>query len=440
MSENIECAQCPIQNKFDYSFINCRVNSLSQSSAQGTHQQIIIYRKGKPIGNDSPVAYQREIVNARYFIPLSEDSKIRLAYYNTSSNKYIYIYMLQQAAEKRQLIGDHFTMGMRPGQKFDFHQTTYIMRLRKPCYRFFNINESIHTVQDVKDMVCERKKDERKCKGTATSSADACNFFESLMDTIYSAEMCQLPRVNENTAPPEKYSVTSKYVPQDMRTGANVGGSKQKQRRASNRKLRGGGDPMEMFDGLNDKIVSVLGKISNTELREVQYHDIYKGFGTLTAFLETSDSSDNPVNSIPYVFPFYFGQTVEDCAFLHSMYELLTNLGLEPAKQSDVTPLRTSVDDMIKLAPLCIHTLDTFVTSVMEEPQLCKPNDTMCSVNQASPLAANSCKTSASRNTPSMPLVRAGGCNICKKNKNKGTPTKSKYVKFGKVEIIPLRM
>jgi hypothetical protein len=261
----MECKRpCYEQAKFDYPGMACFLKS--NMKHYNTGMQVVVMIKDQ----QHPGKYRYKQKPVMYYVPNDpQNSSTVIAYIAPGhSDSYNYMYLLSKRLNGGNNVfsGDHFTMGLRNGEQFDLHYTTYDYTSgTRPVYLYYDLFIDSETKPiDIANKVCKTEIN-HKYKSYDNTLKERCYFFENLMMYVHNSTYC-------NTQFPSLFSTTLSY---------NTGGGKKK----SDCKKRS-----------CDKKNKQVGGDKNNEIKEISdVQELDKPFRELIQKLESK------IKDIPYL-------------------------------------------------------------------------------------------------------------------------------------------
>ena len=279
----MECSRpCYTEPTFDYMGMACYLEKNMKYSNTG--MKVIIMIKDKNNGG-----YKYVEKKVMYVLPRDNSNTSTVIAYVAPGhdNKYNYMYLLSKkivSSNSNVFSGDHFTMGLRNGQTFDLHYTSYdYNRNSKPTYIYYDLSVDEKTPNDITNIVCTTQMNKNMVD---YNQKQRCDFFGNLMEYVHSQDRCVKDFASSYTA--------NLMLP-------NMNGGKQKR---GKKKQQGGdndGDLIELeqieepFHSLARNLESKINEISN--LLYVEMHMLTGNKGLLTYCLEKSNVNSMHVSN-----------------------------------------------------------------------------------------------------------------------------------------------
>lgn len=383
---------CYTQPTFDYTGMACFLGQNMNYSNTG--MKVVVMIKDKY----NPGSYKYVEKPVMYIIPNDpQNSSTIIAYVAPGhDNSYNYMYLLSKRLNGGYNVfaGDHFTMGLRNGEQFDLHYTSYDYTAKsRPTYLYYDMLIDNNTKpSDITGVVCSTRINNRY-KSYDDTLNERCYFFDNLMKYVHNNIICD------------------KQIQSQFKTHTHMTGGK---------KQGGGGRDItsnnlqEPFNTLIKLLESKIGDIPNLE--SVEMHIINNDKGIITYCLdesnvETLQVSRNGVekeqkgnfmtyNSLPFDFKTFEFISIEE--LVHSI---------------DKTAVTSEIPSKIRLPlqnlVLCDDKLNYAKIIEMTEKPIKSIKD---------------CRDATFRNTFLVtPTIRvsAGGKNKKPESKNKKTETKT---------------
>lgn len=271
---------CYTQPRFDYPGMACFLeNNMNYAD---TGMRVVVMMKDKY----NPGAYRYVEKPVMYFIPTDPtNSSTVLAYVAPGhDNHYNYMYLLSRRMNNgyNTFAGDHFTMGLRNGDQFDLHYTSYDYTAKsRPVYLYYNLLVDSNTSpSDITSVVCSTKIN-NKYKAYDDTLNERCYFFDNLMKYVHNSTHCE--KQFHSQFKTHTYSTGSMYGGKKRKSKNNQkGGSEQKHIKSMN--IDNIEEPFkEIIKILEDKV----GQIPN--LQSIEMHIIKDNKGILTYSMDSSN-------------------------------------------------------------------------------------------------------------------------------------------------------
>ena len=277
----MECKRpCYTQPKFDYNGMACFLKSNMKYYKTG--MQVVVMIKDKY----NPGKYRYVEKPVMYFVPNeSQNSSTIISYIAPGhDNNYNYMYLLSRRLNGGYNVfsGDHFTMGLRNGEQFDLHYTTYDYTTNsRPVYLYYDIFiDSDVSPSDITTKVCSTKID-HKYKSYDDTLTERCYFFDNLMKYIHNNTYC-------NNQFNSEFSTIPQYT---------TGGKKRKGTKKHKNEVQFGGDESKEilnvekadkpFNELIKKLEGKIGDIPNLE--SIEMHIMNNNKGIITYCLDDTN-------------------------------------------------------------------------------------------------------------------------------------------------------
>lgn len=322
---------CYTQPRFDYPGMACFLeNNMSYAD---TGMKVVVMIKDKY----NPGSYKYVEKPVLYFIPTDPfNSSTVVAYVSPGhDNSYNYMYLLSKRLKDgyNKFAGDHFTMGLKNGEQFDLHYTSYDYAATKarPTYLYYNLLIDGNTSpSDITGIVCSTRIN-NKFKPYDDTLTERCYFFDNLMKYVHNNTYCEKQFVSQFKT--HTYSNDTLWY----------GGRKQKSKKSQN-----GGYVTKEYMNINKidqpfrELIQILEeKIGNIpNLDSIELHNINDDKGIITYCLN-SDNVESVTISVNGVEeqtgPF---MTYYSLPFDFSSYEFIS-----------VEELAQSIDKTISVKP-----------------------------------------------------------------------------------------
>jgi hypothetical protein len=255
---------CYTQPKFDYTGMACFLGQNMNYSNTG--MKVVVMIKDKY----NPGTYKYVEKPVMYFIPNDPHNSSTIVAYVAPGhdNNYNYMYLLSKRLNGGYNVfaGDHFTMGLRNGEQFDLHYTSYDYTAKsRPTYLYYDMFIDNNTSpSDITGVVCSTRINNRY-KSYDDTLNERCYFFDNLMKYVHNNTLCE------------------KQIQSQFKTHTHMTGGK---------KQDGGGRDItnslqEPFNKLTKLLESKIGNVPNLE--SVEMHIINEDKGIITYCLNESN-------------------------------------------------------------------------------------------------------------------------------------------------------
>lgn len=336
----MECSRpCYTTPKFDYSGMACFLKSNMKYYDTGMKVIVMIkdkYNPGKYIYVEKPVMY---------FVPNDpQNSSTVIAYVAPGhDNSYNYMYLLSKRLHGGYSVfsGDHFTMGLRNGEQFDLHYTTYDYTSKsRPVYLYYNLSvDSATSPSDITGIVCSTRID-KKYKSYDDTLTERCYFFDNLMKYVHNNTYCQNQFRSE-------FSTTAPHM---------TGGKKKKNKKQNkqfggyeNREIMNVQKTEEPFRELINKLESKIGDIPNLESIEMHIFKDNKGIVTYCLNddnVESMHISRNEVKEVQGSFMKYYSLPFDFSTFEFISIETLIE-NINPSIEVKKNDMRVPLEKLV---------------------------------------------------------------------------------------------
>lgn len=171
---------CYVEPTFNYPGMACFLKDNMKYSNTG--MKVLVMIKDKY----NPGIYKYIEKPVIYFIPNDPLNSSTIVSYVAPGhdNSYNYMYLLAKRLNggNHFFSGDHFTMGLRNGQQFDLHYTSYDYTANsRPNYLYYNVHVGTNTSpRDITTLVCSKTM-HNKPNYNDDTLAQRCYFFDNLM-------------------------------------------------------------------------------------------------------------------------------------------------------------------------------------------------------------------------------------------------------------------
>lgn len=265
---------CYDKATFDYRGMACFLEK--NMGYRDTGLKVVIMLKDK----SRPGKFKYVEKPVMHIIPNTTDKLGVIAYISPGyDNSYYYMYLLTKGHEKGKnyFTGEHFTMGLKNGYRFDLHYTCYDYKVDSiPSHLYYKVYINKDTTpHDVSKLVCSATENEIY----DDTLYERCFFFDNLMKYVHNNDYC----INQ---------FRSEFRPHTMNMNGGKKTYKKKQHGGYNiRELTNIDEVDEPFRKLIQLLEDKIGDIPN--LQSIEMHIMNNNKGILTYSID-----DNNVESM----------------------------------------------------------------------------------------------------------------------------------------------